>query len=90
MTNPNPWDLSKSGPLVVVQSEEFLASLLISYRQDGSASALVSTWEIDGDVSATRIEGTLDSWPRFWSRFLDNLPSEWQASVAHCEAQVRY
>jgi hypothetical protein len=88
--NQNPWDLSRCGPLITVQSEEFTAILMIAYRQDGLASALVCTSEIDGDVSSIKLQGTLDSWPEFWEAFLDVLPSEWQAGVAHSEALVKY
>jgi hypothetical protein len=88
--NQNPWDLSKSGPLITVQSEEFTATLMIAYRQDGRAYALVCTWEIDGDVTSIKLQGTNESWPEFWDAFLDVLPGEWQAGVAQCEPQVRY
>jgi hypothetical protein len=86
----NPWDLSKSGPLITLMSEEYVATLMIAYRQDGQAFATVCTWEIDGDCTCRRLRGRNDDWPRFWGAFLDALPADWQPAVAHCELQVRY
>jgi hypothetical protein len=86
----NAWDLSKSGPLITLMSEEFVATLMVAYRQDGQAFAIVSTWEIDGDCTCQRLRGHNNDWPRFWAAFLDVLPADWQAGVAHCELQVRY
>jgi len=87
---PNRWDLSKTGPLIVLESEDLVVTLQISYRQDGVAQALVTKWEIDGDLTVEKMTGDLASWSRFWSAFLDQLPDSWQGPVAHCESMVKY
>jgi hypothetical protein len=84
----NTWDISKSGPLITLMSEDIVITLMIAWRQDGGSSAIVSRWELDSDCSCELLKN--GNWQSYWEAFLDRVPVDWAPGVAHCEWMVKY
>jgi hypothetical protein len=88
--NQNPWSLSKVGPIIVWSTEETVVTLQCSWTQAGDSSCVVTRWDVDDQMICQRYTGTHESWGEYWQRFLNLLPEQHQAAVAHSEQSVRF
>ena len=82
--------ITKTGPMIIFQapSGETMVTLQIVWRQDGCSTAIITRWDIDSDASCERHMNK--TWDQYWSSFLDMIPDEWVAEVAHSELAVRF
>jgi hypothetical protein len=92
MCHCNDWDLSKSGPVIILtaNSGETVITMQVCYTQANLATCVLTIWEIDSQVSSECMTGTNDSWPEFWEKFLDLVPVQIAPAVARCEMQVKF
>jgi hypothetical protein len=92
--SPRPKDayLTRIGPIILLQtrSEEFYASMQIAYNQAGSASCVLTRWDIDGEATCQQLVGNNRDWPRFWTAFLAFLPADVAAEIRSEAEFVRY
>ena len=85
---PEGWNLFKIGPVITFTSEDTVVVMLIAWRQDGCSTAVLSRWDIDSDCSCERHMNL--SWDEYWEKFLDLIPDDYVAAVAHSERTVKY
>ena len=82
------WELFRVGPLIIFQVPSTIVTLQIAYRQDDHSTGVITRWDIDSDASCERHMNK--TWDQYWSSFLDMIPDEWVAEVAHSELAVRF
>ena len=84
------WELSRVGPMIIFQGGpgDVVVTLQIVWRQDGCSTAIITRWNIDSDASCERHMNK--TWDQYWRSFLDMIPDEWVAEVAHSELSVRF
>ena len=86
------YNIWKIGPCIILQAfgGEFYATMQVCYNQADRSSAVLTVWEIDGEVKSHQLSGSNEDWPRFWSDFLGLLPPSIAALVHKNEAALRF
>ena len=86
------WDLSKTGPVIILEAfcGELTLTMQVRYNQANLSSCVLTKWEIDGEVGCHRLIGNNQSWDTYWEAFLDLLPDDLAAEIAHSELTVKY
>ena len=69
-------------------SGETMVTLQIVWRQDGCSTGLIARSNIDSDASCERHMNK--TWDQYRISFLNMIPDEWVAEVAHSELAVRF
>ena len=82
--------ITRVGPMIIflAPAGETMATLQIAWRQDGCSTGVITRWDIDSDACCEQHMNK--SWVEYWQAFLDMIPDEWVAEVAHSELSMRF
>ena len=81
--------ITRVDPMIIFQDPagETMVTLQIAWRQDGCSTGIITRW----DLIPTHVRAHMNkSWGEYWQAFLDMIPDEWVAEVAHSELSMRF
>jgi hypothetical protein len=86
------WDLSRTGPVILLEAYggELVCTMQVCWTQADQSSCALTRWQIDSQVTCSRLTGTNKSWDEYWQAFLDLLPDSLAAEVHRSELTVKY
>ena len=82
--------ITRVGPMIIflAPAGETMTTLQIAWRQDGCSTGVITRWDIDSDAYCELHMNK--SFYYYWQVFIDMIPNEWVAEVAHSELSMRF